>query len=151
MGARPHLTHRPRGGDHSWLEANDIRPRVVGEFYDSALLKAFGATADAVFVAPLSIAPSIERQYGARVLGTTPVIERFFAITAERRMPNAVVEAVLAGALRRAAAGEEFAPATPAASRPGESEAPCRGLLPVRGAAERPGPCGWRRGTSRTS
>ena len=42
-----------------WLEAEDLRPRVVGEFDDSALMKAFGQAGVAVFPAPSVIEPEV--------------------------------------------------------------------------------------------
>ncbi len=43
--------------------------RVIGEFDDSALLKAFGRAASGVFVAPSATAACVCKQYGVQVLG----------------------------------------------------------------------------------
>ena len=50
-----------RALDH-WFDAHQIRPRIVAEFEDSALLKAFAQDGDVTFAAPEPIAAEIERQ-----------------------------------------------------------------------------------------
>mgnify|MGYP001590336614 CR=1 FL=1 len=45
-----------------WLEANDLRPQIVGEFADSALLKVFGADGAGLFPAPTAVADEVCRQ-----------------------------------------------------------------------------------------
>jgi LysR family transcriptional activator of nhaA len=82
-----------RALDH-WFEDLDLRPRIVAEFDDTALLKAFGQAGEGIFPGPAAIAKTIVDQYGVRVLGTTDAVrERFYAITVERRIKHpAVVE-----------------------------------------------------------
>ena len=46
-----------------WFEDHEIAPRVVGEFDDSALLKAFGEAGAGVFAAPTVIEKEICRMY----------------------------------------------------------------------------------------
>lgn len=70
-----------------WFEAHEIAPRVVGEFDDSALLKAFGEAGAGVFAAPAVIEEEICRMYQSSVIGRTDEIEeRFYAISPERRL-----------------------------------------------------------------
>jgi len=70
-----------------WLESQQLRPRIVGEFDDSALLKAFGQGGAGLFVAPTAIAAYVCRQYGVRALGRIEaVVEQLYAITTERRL-----------------------------------------------------------------
>jgi len=70
-----------------WLESQQLRPRIVGEFDDSALLKAFGQGGAGLFVAPTAIAAYVCRQYGVRALGRIEaVVEHLYAITTERRL-----------------------------------------------------------------
>ncbi len=77
-----------RALDH-WFEDLDVRPRVVAEFDDSALLKAFGQAGEGVFPGPTAIAREIGRHYGAHVVGRTDAVrERFYAITVERRIKH---------------------------------------------------------------
>lgn len=78
-----------------WLERRGLRPRVVAEFDDSALMKAFGQSGSGVFPAPAAMALEIEAHYGVVPLGQTDDMhERFFAISAERRLTHPAVVAV---------------------------------------------------------
>lgn len=78
-----------------WLERRGLRPRVVAEFDDSALMKAFGQSGSGVFPAPAAMALEIEAHYGVVPLGQTEDMqERFFAISAERRLSHPAVVAV---------------------------------------------------------
>src|SRR5262249_28432240 len=54
-----------------WLEKQALRPRVIGEFQDSALLDAFGGAGVGVFVAPTPVERDVRRHYGVSVLGRT--------------------------------------------------------------------------------
>lgn len=84
-----------------WLERRNIRARIVGEFDDSALMKAFGQAGCGVFPAPAATTGEIEGQYGTLSLGQTDDIqERFFAISVERRLTHPAVVAVSEGARR---------------------------------------------------
>jgi LysR family transcriptional activator of nhaA len=77
-----------------WLDQNGIRPRVVAEIADSALLKAFGGQGEGIFPVPTVVMHEVEDHYHVTPLGIAEgVIERFFAITVERRIRHpAVVE-----------------------------------------------------------
>jgi len=78
-----------------WLEKNKLRPRLVGEFDDSALMKAFGKRELGVFIGPTVIESEIETQYRAKVIGRTKEItEEFFAISVERRVKHPCVVAI---------------------------------------------------------
>jgi LysR family transcriptional activator of nhaA len=72
-----------------WFENQELSPRIVGEFNDSALLKAFGEAGAGVFAAPTVIEEEICRMYRMTVIGRTDQIkERFYAISAERRLKH---------------------------------------------------------------
>jgi LysR family transcriptional activator of nhaA len=78
-----------------WLERQGLRPRVIAEFDDSALMKAFGQSGAGVFPAPAAMAPELDARYGVVPLGQTEDMrERFFAISAERRLTHPAVVAV---------------------------------------------------------
>lgn len=78
-----------------WFEAERIHPRVVGEFQDSALLKTFGQAGAGIFAAPTVTEKEVRRQYGVSVLGRTKsVIERFYAISVERKLKHPAVVAI---------------------------------------------------------
>ena len=77
-----------------WLDVNDIRPHIVHEFEDSAVLKVFGQHGEGLFAAPSAIEDEISRQYRVRVIGhLDEVKEQFYAISVERRLKHpAIVE-----------------------------------------------------------
>ncbi len=78
-----------------WFDTQGIRPQVVSEFEDSALLKVFGQQGLGVFPAPSAIEAEVRRQYGVRLVGTTTAVrERFYAISVERRLKNPAVVAI---------------------------------------------------------
>lgn len=82
-----------------WLEAEDLHPRIVGEFDDSALMKAFGQAGDAVFPASTVIEQEVVRQYRAQPIGKAATVrERYYAISAERRLKHPGVLAITTAA-----------------------------------------------------
>ncbi|MDQ3263925.1 MAG: transcriptional activator NhaR [Myxococcota bacterium] len=84
-----------------WFEKCGVRPKVVAEFEDSALLKVFGADGVGLFPAPLAVESQVCRQYGVQLVGRVEaVLERFYALSVERRLKNPAVLAVLETARR---------------------------------------------------
>lgn len=82
-----------------WFEAQAVRPRIVGEFDDSALLKAFGRAAAGFFCTPAGIADDVVAQYGTQQVGEIPELsEQIYAITAERRLTHPAIKAISASA-----------------------------------------------------
>lgn len=78
-----------------WFDAQQIAPNIVGEFDDSALLKAFGEAGAGVFPAPTVIAEEVCRMYRVSVIGSTrDVVERFYAISPERKLKHRAVKAI---------------------------------------------------------
>jgi LysR family transcriptional activator of nhaA len=78
-----------------------IVPDIVGELGDSALMKAFGQAGAGVFAAPTAVAREVSEQYHVVPFGVTDdVRERFWAISAERRIRHPAVGAVVTGARR---------------------------------------------------
>jgi LysR family transcriptional regulator, transcriptional activator of nhaA len=78
-----------------WFGERGLRPRVVGEFEDSALLKVFGQSGHGLFPAASVIKDEVLRQYQVRVVGElTGVRERFYAISTERRLQEPAVLAI---------------------------------------------------------
>ncbi len=85
-----------------WLDRQRIVPRIVGEFDDDALLKAFGEGGAGIFPGPTAIASAVERQYGVvAVGGTNDVMARFYAITGERQVKHPAVLAITSTARRQ--------------------------------------------------
>jgi LysR family transcriptional regulator, transcriptional activator of nhaA len=78
-----------------WFDKLHIHPRIVGEFDDSALMKAFGQAGVGIFIAPTPIAAEVEKQYGVVVIGQTDKVqEQFYAISVERKISHPAVAAI---------------------------------------------------------
>jgi LysR family transcriptional regulator, transcriptional activator of nhaA len=81
--------------DH-WFERHGVRPRVVGEFEDSALLKTFGASGMGVFPAAEMVHAELVERYGVKRVGPCEgVEEHFFAIGTERRVNHPLIRRML--------------------------------------------------------
>jgi LysR family transcriptional regulator, transcriptional activator of nhaA len=88
--------HAVRGRIDHWFEAHDVRPDVVGEFDDNALLNTFGRNGMGLFPAPSALAAAVEEQFGAVPVGElTQVREQCYAISNERKIKHPAVEAIL--------------------------------------------------------
>ncbi len=78
-----------------WFERQQIRPNVVAEFEDRALMKAFGEGGTGVFTSPTTVEEDVQAKYGVRAIGRADdVRERFYAISAERRIKHPAVSAI---------------------------------------------------------
>ncbi len=76
-----------------WIEGAGIRPRIVGEFQDSALLGTFGRAGLGFFPAPLALAEQVAEQLDAQPLGEMAgVSEQIYAISNERRIRHPAIE-----------------------------------------------------------
>ena len=86
-GVRNHLVQ--------WLDKFHLHPRIIGEFDDSALMKAFGQGGAGIFIAPTAIADEVAKQYGVFIIGQTDdVREKFFSISTERKISHPAVVAI---------------------------------------------------------
>ena len=82
-----------------WFDAKELSPSIQAEVEDSALLKTFGAAGAGLFFSPLVVANEIHRQYGTEIVGKIEgVSERFYAITAQRKLKHPSVVAILENA-----------------------------------------------------
>lgn len=89
-----------RSLDH-WFDAQGVRPNVVGEFEDSALLMAFGQTGLGLFPVPAVVAREVRERDGVETVGEAlGVRERYYAISVERRLKHPAVVAVSQAARR---------------------------------------------------
>jgi len=85
--------------DH-WFEQRAMRPRVVGEFADSALLKTFGASGMGIFPAAEWAHDDLLAHYAVQRLGPCEgVTEHFFAIGTEKKVHHPLVQRLLQPAL----------------------------------------------------
>lgn len=73
----------------------NVRPRIVGEFSDSALMKAFGEAGAGIFPTPALSVAAVCEHYKVDMVGeTNDIKERFFLISAERKLAHPVARAV---------------------------------------------------------
>ena len=85
-----------RSNIDQWLDKYRVHPRIVAEFDDSALMKAFGQKGAGIFIAPSVIEAEVELQYEVTAIGqSAEVKEHFYAISVERRVTNPIVSAVV--------------------------------------------------------
>ncbi len=82
-----------------WLDKRRLHPRIVAEFDDSALMKAFGQEGAGIFTAPSTLEAEVERKYQVTAIGQVEEVkECFYAISVERRVTHPVVAAVMEAA-----------------------------------------------------
>ena len=78
-----------------WFDDKGIRPAIVGEFDDTALLKAFAQEGAGVFAAATLVAEEIAHQFDVVPIGkTADVVEQIYAISTERRVKHPAVRAI---------------------------------------------------------
>lgn len=102
----PHEGSSLRRHLDAWFETAGVRPRVVAEAEDSALLKAFAADGMGLLFVPSVVVDIVTRRYGLAIVKRIETIkERYYAISAERRLVHPAVVAI-----RDAARTDVFAP-----------------------------------------
>ena len=78
-----------------WFETQDIKPLIVAEFDDRALMKAFGEASAGIFTSPTAVEDDVVGKYGVRVIGrTSDISESYYAISAERRIKHPAVSVI---------------------------------------------------------
>lgn len=81
--------------DH-WFEHLGVKPNIVGEFEDSALLKTFGAAGMGVFPAAELVQSDLMERYDVKRVGDCGgVEEHFFAIGAHKKVLHPLVQKLL--------------------------------------------------------
>ena len=105
-----------------WFETMGLHPHIVGEFDDSALLKAFGQAGVGLFVAPTAIADYMCKQYRVEALGHIDTInEQLYAITTERKLTHPAIIAISQMAHDELFGNVPGSPQTKGATRPSKS------------------------------
>ena len=93
-----------RGKIDEWFVQHHVRPDVVGEFEDNALLNTFGRRGLGLFFAPAALADDVAEQFGAVRVGLVPSVrEQFYMISSDRKIMHPAVEAILAASQKNAA------------------------------------------------
>ena len=81
--------------DH-WFERLAIKPKIVGEFEDSALLKTFGAAGMGIFPAAELVQAELMARYDVKLVAPCDgVQEHFFAIGAHKKVLHPLVQKLL--------------------------------------------------------
>lgn len=84
-----------------WFARNDVRPLIVAEAEDSALLKAFAADGMGAMFVPAVIAKKVCQRYDlVEIAELDGVSERYYAISSERRIVHPAVLAIRSAARR---------------------------------------------------
>ena len=79
----------------SWFDKQQIEPKVVADFDDTALMKAFGQAGAGIFCIPSFVAADVAKQLGMRIVGSTAdVQEQVYAVTSERRIKHPAAAAI---------------------------------------------------------
>lgn len=91
-GAETAMHHRLE----RWLDRHGVQPVIVGEFDDSALMKAFGREGQGIFLAPSVIERETQAHYDVQTIGRADELrEEFHAISVERRISHPGVAALM--------------------------------------------------------
>lgn len=86
-----------RGRIDAWFVQHGVRPDVVGEFEDNAMLTTFGRNGMGLFFAPATMEQDMHAQLEVSLVGQAPELrEQFYAISNERKIKHPAVEAILA-------------------------------------------------------
>ncbi|MBY0265104.1 MAG: LysR family transcriptional regulator [Burkholderiales bacterium] len=84
-----------------WFGRCGIKPKIVGEFEDSAMLATFGAAGLGVFPAAEIVEKHLMEKQGLRRIGICEgVEERFFAIGTERKVAHPLVQQIIGSRLK---------------------------------------------------
>lgn len=79
----------------NWINAQDLKVQILGEFDDAALMKAFGAAHNAIFVAPSLYANDFYRDEEIVEIGRMDnVVEEYHVIFAERMIQHPAVQRI---------------------------------------------------------
>jgi len=90
-----------RRGIDQWFAALGIRPVVVGEFEDYALLRVFGEKGSGVYPALRIFEKDLKRHYGLARIGLAKGVKgRFYAISVEKKIRHPAVAAICEAARR---------------------------------------------------
>lgn len=85
-----------RGPLDRWLLQKGLRPGVVAEIEDSALLETFGSTGLGVFPAALAAEEELLKRSQVRLIGACEgVQEHYYAISTERKVMHPLVQQML--------------------------------------------------------
>lgn len=91
-----------RSSLEQWFDSENIRPNLIGEFKDNALMTTFGQGGAGIFAAPTVIEKEIRSQYGVAAIGRIDsIVESYYIISPERRVKHPAVVAISEAARQR--------------------------------------------------
>ena len=92
-----------------WFQKHDIRPRIIGEFEDGALMKIMATEGQGFTVVPTIIDREAQSRYRLGVIGRTNECQNnFYAISAERRISNEWVTTITESAKKNLSAAAKM-------------------------------------------
>ncbi|MGB1255393.1 MAG: transcriptional activator NhaR [Thiolinea sp.] len=78
-----------------WFHLHDVHPMIVGEFDDSALMKAFGLAGAGILAFPSALENILKTEGNMEVIGHVPELtEQYFAISVERKITHSAIKAI---------------------------------------------------------
>ena len=84
-----------------WFAAQDIRPQIVGEVDDPALVQVLGEAGLGVFAVPSVVEEDVRQRYQVQLVGRAEALrQRFYAISVERKIRHPAVMAICEAARR---------------------------------------------------
>ncbi len=100
LDGMPFLMPEPNTPLHNsletWFSKHRVRPAIVAEFSDSALLKIFGQEGVGAFAVPTIVERDVAKRYHVGTLGrTTEITEEFYAITTDRRITHPAITRIV--------------------------------------------------------
>jgi len=79
-----------------WFDRQDVRPIIVGEFEDYALLREFARAGHGFAPVPSVLEDQFRREFGLQTVGKAAGVEaEFFALTVERKIKHPAVAATV--------------------------------------------------------
>ena len=78
-----------------WFQASSVRPQLVGEIEDPALVNVFALHGLGFMPVPSLVAGEVVTRFGFRAIGRTDECQQqFYTITAERKLTHPAVVAI---------------------------------------------------------
>jgi LysR family transcriptional activator of nhaA len=78
-----------------WFQSEDVKPKVLGEFDDSALPRVFGEAGHGIFATPDVVEEDVRQRYKVQLVGRAKELrQHFYAISVERKLKHPAVVAI---------------------------------------------------------